>query len=82
MLPRIRNRAKSENPVGYIETSRVQRGLKMKGSEVDRLDFIRETTHIILAEVDVYQAFVILQVISQHSIIFVLISDVEDVFAG
>ena len=43
-----------------------------------RLDFVSESTYIIFAEVDMDHAFVCLQGVSHHSIILVLVSDVED----
>ena len=46
-----------------------------------RMDFVRESTYIILTEVDTDQTFVCVLGFSRHSIILVLVSDVEDVFA-
>ena len=43
-----------------------------------RLDFVSELTYIIITEVDMDHAFVCLQGFSHHSIIIVLVSDVED----
>ena len=46
-----------------------------------RLDFVCESTHIIPTEVDLDHAFVCLQGVSYYSIILVVVSDVENVFA-
>ena len=43
-----------------------------------RLDFVSELTYIIITEVDMDHAFVCHQGVYHHSIVMILVSDVED----
>ena len=52
----------------------------MRCAEMGRLDFVGESTYVIFAEVDMYQTLVCLKGVPHHSIVMVLVSDVEYVF--
>ena len=52
----------------------------MRCTEMGILAFVGESTYVISAEVDMYQTLVRPQGVPRHSILMVLVSDVEYVF--